>query len=176
MVKNSPKIFAIDSLGNVKWSWEGPFSMEENLVTGLHRSANNFWYYNTYNFEYRVAEQAYYWQPKFVKRDSNFNLVWSRPVGEFQSFFNGFNYSFPTQNGEWMAVGNTLSGPKTLSGWMYRMSTGGDSLWSRLDTAQASGAIACETTCTAPSNCRAAASSPAATPIAWTTSSPGAGS
>jgi hypothetical protein len=139
------KIFAIDSLGIIKWNWEGALSKiskgDEHDVTGLYKSNGRDYRYTTIRSQYNVTEDAFYHQPSFIIRDSNFNLIFEKPVGTLQKHINGFSHSFPTQDGGWLAVGeaNTTAQLKSFTGWMYRLDTKGDSLWSRFDTAQAPG-------------------------------------
>ena len=138
------RIFTVDSMGVVKWVWDSEPSTEETGPKGLYRDKDGYWYYNTLRWKYDKKTEVNYTQPKFIKRDSNFNLVFEKPVGEYKGYYNEFFSSILTNNGEWIAAGATVTGPKTLSGWLYRLNTNGDSLWSRVDTAQASGPIAGE--------------------------------
>ncbi len=138
------KIFAIDSLSNIKWTWESLQSKEEGGAGSLYKSPEGYWHYKSFRCEYNAAKNESYVQPKFIKRDSNFNLVFEKTVGVPNSLYNRFYYAAPMQNGDWLAAGSVLKDEKTLAGWMYRLSSAGDSLWSRMDTAQASGPIFAE--------------------------------
>lgn len=146
--KFSTKIFGIDSIGTLKYSWESPISTTEGGSYGLFKSSEGFWYYMSGRAEYNEAVKSWFGQPKFIKRDSNFNLVHEKLIGVPKKDANGFTSFFPTQDGGWFAAGeaSTWSEIKASSGWMYKLDQQGDSLWSRMDTAQAPGPWNCQNT------------------------------
>ena len=138
-VKFTTKIFAIDSLGHVKWQWETPLTLEEVGATGLFKSDSGLWCYVSGRGVYNDAQQSWYWQPKFIKRDGKMNLVSEKSVGKLRKYINGFAYGFSTQDGGWFAAGQaaTFEDLHAYAGWTFRLDAQGDSLWSRYDTAQA---------------------------------------
>lgn len=134
-------IFAIDSLGNIKWEWQSE-PCEGDNVKGLHRTADGGWIYATRHFE--VFNQSNWGAaPKFVKRDSQFNLLWERQVAESYWDSNEMIDLKPTPDGNWVGAGiwvlpepfNTLlPGYFYTPGCFYKVNEQGDSLWARCDT------------------------------------------
>ena len=82
----------------------------------------------------------WFYQPVFIKRDSNFNLVFKKRVDKPRKFINGFTYSFPTEDNGWFGVGQSATFEEygAITGMTYRLDANGDVLWNRFDTAQAS--------------------------------------
>ena len=135
-------IFAIDSLGEVKWEWQSE-PCEGNRVKGLHRTADGGWIYATRNFE--VFNQSNWGAvPTFVKRDSQFNLLWERQVAESYWDANEMTDLRPTPDGNWVGAGiwvmpepfNPLIANDSFytPGCLYKVTEQGDSLWMRCDT------------------------------------------
>ncbi len=136
-------IFAIDSLGEVKWEWQSE-PCEGNRVKGLHRTADGGWIYATRNFE--VFNQSNWGAaPTFVKRDSQFNLLWERQVAESYWDANEMTDLRPTPDGNWVGAGTWVM-PEPFNplltndyyfytpGCLYKVTEQGDSLWMRCDT------------------------------------------
>ena len=134
-------IFAIDSLGAPKWEWQSA-PCEGNIVRGLHRTDDDGWVYATRDFQ---AFNAANWgaAPKFVKRDSLFNLLWERRVADSYWDSNEMLSLAPTPDGNWVGAGrwvmpepynSMLPGDFFTPGCLYKINEQGDSLWSRCDT------------------------------------------
>lgn len=133
--------FAIDSLGNIKWEWQSEPCEGDNVI-GLHRTVDGGWMYATRQFE--VFNQSNWGAaPKFVKRDSQFNLLWERQVAESYWDMNEIIDLKPTPDGNWVGAGiwvlpepfNTLlPGYFYTPGCLYKITEQGDSLWARCDT------------------------------------------
>lgn len=134
-------IFAFDSLGNIKWEWQSE-PCEGDNVKGLHRTADGGWIYATRHFE--VFNQSNWGAaPKFVKRDSQFNLLWERQVAESYWDMNEIIDLKPTPDGNWVGAGlwvlpepfnSLLPGYFYTPGCLYKIDEQGDSLWVRCDT------------------------------------------
>jgi len=140
------KIFAIDSLGKVKWNWESPESAQETGVGNLFKTSQGYWAYPTTKCIYSTEYAEYQCQPKFVIRDANFNIVSDVAFGARDSPRNGFYHSAQLSDGGWVCVGTRsvrypiapyvpLDYFNSTSGWMVKVSPQGDSLWGRIDTA-----------------------------------------
>jgi hypothetical protein len=130
-------VFAVDSLGNLKWQWESEHSLEEIGINNLHKNGGGNWVYTTTN---NIVEFDGYMraQPRFVIRDSNFNIVISKLYDKPDYSQNYFENMIPMPEGGWLAVGRNNESepsPTGLFGWIYRLDEDGDSLWSRIDTA-----------------------------------------
>ncbi|MAT53004.1 MAG: hypothetical protein CMN32_00885 [Saprospirales bacterium] len=134
-------IFAIDSLGSIKWEWQSE-PCEGDNVKGLHRTADGGWIYATR--EWAVFNPSNYGAaPKFVKRDSQFNLLWERQVAESYWDSNEMIDLKPTPDGNWVGAGlwllpepynSLLPGYFYAPGCLYKVNEQGDSLWVRCDT------------------------------------------
>jgi hypothetical protein len=134
------KIFAIDSLGNIKWEWESELNVE-SLVIGLKKTDNNEYIYTTGemiipNF-YTVEGKR-----KVIKRDSNFNLIWSLDISPSSTPINSSYDIQPTPDGNYVVIGNWATPDSTavnpLYGWygacMTKFTEEGEQLWTRCDT------------------------------------------
>lgn len=129
-------ILAIDSLGAQKWIWESPISLNEGSAIAIQKTNQGNWIYLSGRME--LFPQQGYWtvQPKIIVRDSNFNLVFEKIVGYNSSANNYFADLLMTPDNNWITVGSMLvpSTPNTQSGWVYKFSNSGDSIWNRYDT------------------------------------------
>ena len=133
-------IFGIDSLGNIKWEWESEMH-EETLGSGLIITENDEYIYTTSEllipniFTVEI-------QRKVVKRDNNFNLLWSLDLSPFPApEIRSFNIT-PTGDGHYAVVGNwnTIDSSNTMFtyGWVggciVKFTEDGEKLWSVCDT------------------------------------------
>jgi hypothetical protein len=145
-VKNTSKIFAIDSLGNVKWSWESPLSTEELGVGDLFKIPGGNWAYQSAKSVYNAAYNELWRQPKFVIRDSNFNILSDISFGAANSSENSFYHTIQINSGGWLCTGTeSVRYPippivpedqqNAIAGWIVRVGNNSDSLWGRIDTA-----------------------------------------
>ncbi len=131
------KMIAIDTLGNVKW--EQPFFFDEDGGIGLQKTGDGGWIYTTV----RIITDGLNWgdwvsQAKLVRRDSSFNLMWEKEVGEPTSMYNYFLDLKPAPEGGYIGAGSYQESLAVYpdaypTGWMCRWSEQGDSLWSRKD-------------------------------------------
>jgi hypothetical protein len=141
---NTSKIFAIDSLGNVKWQWESQPSLEEAGVGRLFKTLEGYWAYMSGRGWYNAAYNEISRQPKFIIRDENFILIKEDTFGVADNPVNGLYNTIQLNDGGWLAVGvKPVNYPippvpmwfNSFSGWMVRLDSQGDQLWSRVDTA-----------------------------------------
>ncbi|MBL7783219.1 MAG: T9SS type A sorting domain-containing protein [Saprospiraceae bacterium] len=143
-VTNTSKIFAIDSLGNLKWQWESQPSLDEmGAGTTFHTQDGKWVYFSArgwYNSTYNEISR----QPIIVVRDSMFNLIQTDTFGVANSPVTVFLNTISLHNGGWLAVGTNPQNYATpplstefnaLSGWMYKIDSNVNKVWSRVDTA-----------------------------------------
>lgn len=142
--KNISKIFAIDSLGNIKWQWESQPSLEEAGVGRIFKTTEGNWAYMSGRGWYNATYNEISRQPKFIIRDENFNLIKYDTFGIADNAVNGLYNTIQLRAGGWLAVGvkpaNYPISPvpmwyNSFSGWFVRLDGQGDQMWSRVDTA-----------------------------------------
>jgi hypothetical protein len=143
-VTNTSKIFAIDSLGNVKWQWQSQPSLEELGAGSIFKTADGNWAYVSGRGWYNATYNEISVQPKFIIRDENFNVIKDDTFGVADITVNHFYNMIRLNDGGWLAVGvKPVNYPippvpmwfNSFSGWMVRLDSQGDQLWSRVDTA-----------------------------------------
>jgi len=142
--QNTSKIFAIDSLGNIKWQWESPPSLEELGAGSIFRTPDGNWAYTSARGWYNATYNEISRQPKFIIRDENFNIIREDTFGIADFPINGFRKGSLLNDGGWLLIGvKPVHYPippvpmwyNSFSGWMVRLDSQGDQLWSRIDTA-----------------------------------------
>jgi|GEM_PF-828542 len=145
-VTSTTRIFAIDSLGKVKWNWESPETTQEIGVERLFKTNQDNWAYSTAKCKYSVEYGEYQCQPKFVVRDNNFNVMSDVAFGVADSPRNRFYHATQLKDEGWLCIGTRsvrypiapyvpLDYFNSTSSWMIKVSPQGDSLWGRIDTA-----------------------------------------
>lgn len=143
-VRNTSKIFAIDSLGNIKWQWESQPSLEELGAGSISRTPEGNWAYTSGRGWYNATYNEISRQPKFIIRDENFNLIREDTFGIADFPVNGLHKALPLNDEGWLLIGvKPVHYPlppvpmwyNSFSGWMVRLDSQGDELWSRVDTA-----------------------------------------
>lgn len=140
------EIFTIDfdAEGAVDSEWIYPEDSKYTGGRGLLKTPDGGWVYcGTY------VDSVYFWGSTstlftkgFVtKLDKDMSVVWSKTFGEPTSNSNGFYDLLATEDGDYVAVGQFVRGngyevdlPVRIEAWMLKLSSDGDSLWSRLDT------------------------------------------
>ena len=141
---NTSKIFAIDSLGNLKWEWQTQPSLDEMGAGSIFHTNDNKWVYHSARGWYNATYNEISKQPKMVVRDEQFNLIKQDTFGVADSPVTAFLNVIPLQNGGWMAMGTKPANYATqpfstefnaLSGWMYKIDSNVNKVWSRIDTA-----------------------------------------
>ncbi len=144
-IKNTSKIFAIDSLGDIKWQWESQPSLEELGVGKLSITDEGNWAYISLRGWHNTTYNEISIQPKFICRDSNFNIIREDTFGIADvPSSNGFANLIKMSDGGWLLIGvKPVNYPippvpmwyNSFSGWMVRLDSQGEQLWSRVDTA-----------------------------------------
>ncbi len=129
-------LFIIDSTGNVIQEFKGA-NYEEGGSYGIHRTEDNGYIYASWKLQI-LDPYTLGWGIKVVKRDNNFNLVWSRLLSPITAPGNSTYELKPTPDGNWIALGQWTTPDGTTYGWpapcLYALTSNGDSLWSRCDT------------------------------------------
>jgi Secretion system C-terminal sorting domain len=137
-------IFAIDSLGNVKWEFQAE-KYEDCAVWELAPTPDGGWIYPTSRAEIipEYFNNVFGYTCKVVRRDSNLNEVWSKELSPTSWEVNYLSSIAATPDGGWVAAGRWVL-PTTptafgteynwIAGCIYKLSADGDSIWSRCDT------------------------------------------
>lgn len=132
-------LFAIDSLGEVLWEFEESENLVDAGVVGLNPTPDGGWLYCSGKTEIFSAND---WGSRcqIVRRDSNFNLLWTRILSETSYSTNSMVDMKPTPDGDWVAIGRwstpIIPGQSNyLGGSVHRLNDSGDTLWSKLFTA-----------------------------------------
>ncbi|MEZ4918978.1 MAG: T9SS type A sorting domain-containing protein [Saprospiraceae bacterium] len=126
-------IYEIDFAGNINWEWESEVNAE-NGVAGLQKTSDNEWIYLTGTIE-EDSSKVYVSTLKAVKRDSLFNLIWEKSLSPRPGKSNRAGWLQSSPDGNWIASGwckmDTLSeeGNPIYSGFIYKFSSEGDSIW-----------------------------------------------
>lgn len=141
--KYTTKIFAIDSLGNLKWQWESQPSLEEMGAGSIFKTEQGNWVYTSGRGWYNATYNEISVQPKFIIRDENFNIIREDTFGVADFPINGLHKGIILDDGGWLLIGvKPVNYPippvptfyNSYSGWMVRLDSQGDQLWSRVDT------------------------------------------
>lgn len=136
------KVLQIDALGNITPVWNSGVEFYDHSSTtpiDLHKDFDNNWVHEA-SYSRIVNGEEIVYQGEIVKRDTNFNVIWSTRFGEPTSNKNNFIDLVNTPDGGWVAAGQYLtlltdsSVEAYLGGWLAKINSEGDSLWSRTDT------------------------------------------
>ncbi|MEY3194021.1 MAG: hypothetical protein RIQ78_117 [Bacteroidota bacterium] len=144
IVYNTSNFYVIDSLGNIKSSWDSqPSTTDMGVGYGLQRTVQGGWLYSTNELYFGPPNYLYERKLKIIERDINYDIVTERTYGQFgrnnvlQNFkkLSSGNYLILGQR----AVKKTPPPPYTytglLMGSMFNITSTGDSVWNYLDTA-----------------------------------------
>ncbi|MBL7783220.1 MAG: T9SS type A sorting domain-containing protein [Saprospiraceae bacterium] len=137
------KIFAIDSLGDIKWQWQSQPSLDEMSAGIIGRASNGNWLYNSLCGWYDEAYNYIYFRPTRVVRDADFNLISTDTFGVINSNVQFFFNTIALQDHGWISVGTRPVAHNqeqpydfdALCGWIYRFDSLSQPVWSRVDTA-----------------------------------------
>ena len=135
-------IFAVDSLGTLKWEWFGD-DCDGSAIHEIIGTPDNGWLYTTKQFEAfttapLVGETAS--APYLVRRDENFNKLWERRLAN--NYVNNIPLDFLdlkySSDGNVVAMGDiglpepinpfTTHDPSRFT-CLYKVSLTGDSIW-----------------------------------------------
>lgn len=143
-VNSISKIFAIDSLGNIKWQWQSQPSLEELGVGKIFKTQEGNWLYSSARGWYNATFNEISRQPKVIIRDENFNLIHQDTFDVAENTVTVFFNMIQLNDGGWLALGikpvNYALPPisdeaNALSGWLVKIDNQANKLWSRVDTA-----------------------------------------
>jgi len=144
LVKNTSNFYVIDSLGNLKSSWQSQPSVTDRGVTyGMQRTEQGGWIYSTIEGQFEPPANVFEGKLKLIERDSNYNIVNEQSYGDFSSSNFILNLK-KLSNGDLLMLGQravkkTPPPPYTytglLMGSLLRITPSGDSIWNYLDTA-----------------------------------------
>jgi hypothetical protein len=134
-------LIQVDSLGNIISAQEGPANTRAGM-NGLKRMPDG-WLFAAVEFQ---ILNLYEWgaRSKIVRTGDDIGDVkWERYVSTTTLAGNTMIDIKPTPDGNWVAVGQWATpitmppefGPNYLGGATFKFTSGGDSLWARLDTA-----------------------------------------
>ncbi len=132
-------IFAIDSLGNVKWEFVGPID-KETRVTSVHHLPNGNWLYTTGEAITNTGIDPPPFWTKIVCRDSAWNLVWEKRISPTNWWRNQEVDMKPTPDGNFVVAARWAPGPSPeepqwIAGCLYKITPEGEEVWQVCDTA-----------------------------------------
>jgi len=134
------RIFAVDSLGVIKWDWQSPDN-NEGMVTAIERLENGDWLY--INKKHIVhAQDSVEGYSQLVRRDSNMNLLWTQRLSPTNWIWAFSHKLLPTPDGHWIVSENTaLTGPDFTwtgsdgkAGCLTKVTSEGEILWQVCDS------------------------------------------
>lgn len=129
-------IFAIDSLGNMKWQWESETSMDQPSGGIVHDQYGN-WVYPT-NYYFNESDGSFKVKPKLIIRNAEFELVNEQDLDNPDGVFNVMEEIIPITGGGFLGVGVNyeVGVPDNHNyGWIVRFDQNGDVLWERKEVA-----------------------------------------
>lgn len=103
----SSYIFAIDSLGNLKWEWiESDPDVVDSYARGLHRDVNGDYAYFSWNYHQTTypGEEYNVSVPIFIRRDSLFNLLSYKEIGPYTTRHE-LHTMIQSRDGGWIGAG-----------------------------------------------------------------------
>ncbi len=139
-IKNTSNFYVIDSLGNLKSSWQSQLSLNDiGVGFGLFKTEQNGWAYAT--VEGQVQPDGYFERKwSFIERDSTYNLIAQKSYGGFHNLNWMLNFK-QLANGDYLIIGsNVVSFDPPAQyvslhmGSLLRVSPTGDSIWNYVDT------------------------------------------
>lgn len=134
------RIFALDSLGNLKWDYRVP-DTNEGIISDLVKLENGDWLYLNKKLEIFPQDSILAWS-QLVRRDSNFNLIFATRLSPTKWSWNQTNDLIPSPDGHWIISETTaLVGPDFSwlgsDGWagcLTKVTSQGEILWQTCDT------------------------------------------
>jgi Secretion system C-terminal sorting domain len=130
-------IFAIDSMGNKLWEFEGPVN-EEISAIGIQPTPNGGWIYGSGTFEL-LPNNDWGSTTKVVCRDSVMNLLWETPISPTVYSTNRIRDVVPSPDGTYIVVGEwttqKVQGIANYGGGsIVKINMNGEIIWSHLFT------------------------------------------
>ncbi len=132
-------IYAIDSLGEVKWDFQGPIATE-TAVTCIQYLENGHWLYATSEINTSINPPYPPSWNKLVCRDSAWNLVWEKRISPTNWWRNQSIDMKPTPDGNFVVAARWAPGPSPeepqwIAGCLYKITPEGEEVWQVCDTA-----------------------------------------
>ena len=133
-------IYAVDSLGEIKWTWQSPAN-NEALVSDIHRLPNGDWLYVNKKLQI-LSQNSWLGRNQLVRRDSNWNLLWAVPISPTPWYRSMAGKLLPTPDGNWIIsehaalIGPNFSAvyPDGMAGCLTKVSSNGAIFWQTCDT------------------------------------------
>lgn len=136
-VYNTSNFYVIDSLGNLKSSWQSqPTATDMGVAFGLHRTENGGFIYATNELYFGPPNNVYERKLKVIERDSDYNIVNEQTYGTFRP--SNFLRNFKKVSDGFLVLGQRvfpLPSPGIARGSMLKINSNADSIWNYLDTA-----------------------------------------
>jgi len=136
---NLSRIFAVDSLGILKWEWQS----EEGygLISDIEKLENGDWLFLQKRNVYPAPDSILAYN-QLVRCDSNFNLIWEQRLSPTLWTHAYTNELLPTPDGHWIVSENTaLTGPdftwtgaEGKAGCLTKVTSEGEILWQVCDS------------------------------------------
>lgn len=132
------RIYAIDSLGDVKWDFQGPI-LTETVVTSVQRTPDARWLYTTNHLDTAVNRPYFPNWSKVICRDSAWNLLWEKNISPNNWYRNQTFDMKPTPDGNYVVAARWAPGPTPdtaawIGGCLYKFTPDGQELWRVCDT------------------------------------------
>ncbi len=136
------KAIKVDTMGEITWEWQGEIEYIGGSSPDLRQlyPTNDGNWVNEGSTSTLLDNNTLVHQGEIVKRDTDFNIIWSTSFGEPTSNENNFVDITSTPDEGWVAVGQYVNriDDDPLGGYrasiIAKVNADGDSLWSRIDT------------------------------------------
>jgi hypothetical protein len=130
-------IITVDSLGNITDEWESPNNVENGVATRILKMSDGNWLYTTSEFipiPGQIDDFALH--PKTVCRDSNFNLVWERYLGNYPTSANMTIDLQSTSDGNYIVTGRSAFEATVGGCFIYKFAPNGEGIWRYIDNCE----------------------------------------
>ncbi len=130
-------ILTVDSLGNIKDEWESPKNVENGVATRMLKMPDGNWLYTTAEFIPIPGQiDDFGLHPKIVCRDSSFNLVWERYLGNYPTSANQTIDLQTTHDGNYIVTGRSAFEASVGGCFIYKFAPNGEGIWRYLDNCE----------------------------------------
>ncbi len=130
-------IITVDSLGNIKDEWESPKNVENGVATRMLKMQDGNWLYTTAEFIPMPGQiDDFGMRPKIVCRDSNFNLVWERYLGNYPTSANQTIDLQSTSDGNYIVTGRSAFEASVGGCFIYKFAPNGEGIWRHIDNCE----------------------------------------
>lgn len=142
LVYNTSNFYVIDSLGDLKSSWQSQLSTTDiGVGYGMQRTEQGGWVYPTIEVRFEPPLNVLERKLKIIERDSQYNLINEKAYGNFRP--NNIQQNLKKlSNSDYLMIGtrsiqfsSQTQYPSLNMGSLLRLSPNGDSIWNFLDTA-----------------------------------------